>query len=368
MPEPIRLLEFFSGIGGLHYALNIAGVDAQVVEAFDTNQVANKVYEHNFGKKVNGKTIERLTVTDIDRYNADGWLLSPPCQPYTQGGKMMDNQDPRAKPLMHLIALMPKLKKAPQYLFLENVKNFETSRSRKVLMECLKAMNYDVTECLLSPVDFGIPNHRARYYMCARRRGPEDEAPRQDRPVATTWPLDGAPFDVSLPTLSTFLEAIDIDDHTYDVPARSILRLHNFRFDIVRPSDTRTSCVTKSYGSHHLASSGSLLQTKQMEVTEYQWHDPASLVDLGLRFLTPIEVASLHAFPLPSAGPLAQSGEGEEKPAAVARSEPRAFVAPSQAPYLAFPEEITTQQRYRLLGNSLNCWVVSELYRVVLFN
>lgn len=62
------------------------------------------------------------------RYQADCWLLSPPCQPYTQGGKMKDIDDSRAKPLLHLIKLLSALENPPTYLFLENVKNFEVSQ------------------------------------------------------------------------------------------------------------------------------------------------------------------------------------------------------------------------------------------------
>lgn len=45
----------------------------------------------------------------------------------------------------------------------------------------------------------------------------------------------------------------------------------------------------------------------------------------------------------------------------------RAFSPPDQEPHLEFPEHVSLSQRYRLLGNSLNCWVVSELLRCELF-
>lgn len=38
---------------------------------------------------------------------------------------MKDSEDQRAKPLLHLISLLSKVSNAPEYLFLENVKNFE---------------------------------------------------------------------------------------------------------------------------------------------------------------------------------------------------------------------------------------------------
>ena len=51
---PITALEFYSGIGGMRYALH-AAVGKQrghrVLAAFDLNPVANVVYEHNFGDR-----------------------------------------------------------------------------------------------------------------------------------------------------------------------------------------------------------------------------------------------------------------------------------------------------------------------------
>ncbi|CAO3615574.1 unnamed protein product [Mucor fragilis] len=269
---PIRCLEFFSGIGGLHYALNIAQVNAQVVEAFDVNEIANKVYKHNFKHTPSKKTIDRLTVKDIDRYKATCWLLSPPCQPYTNGGHKKDTEDPRAKALLHLIDLLPQLDVIPEYIFLENVKNFETSQSRKKLVEQLDALSYEINEYLLTPTQFGIPNHRMRYYLTARRSSQPRETTESHLDkgtIQTEWMIDSKrQMEASkLPPLSHFLEEGDsVDTNKWMVPERFILRLYKFRLDIVRPTDKHTSCVTKAYGSHHIQTSGSLVQTKDLEV------------------------------------------------------------------------------------------------------
>lgn len=131
MPDQLRALEFFSGIGGLHYALEYAlEKSGQVVAAFDINTIANEVYTHNFGIKPINKLIDRLTIKDISKYDVDCWLLSPPCQPYTAGGNRLDDKDNRANGLIHLIGLLEQLESKPKYLFVENVPNFETSDSR----------------------------------------------------------------------------------------------------------------------------------------------------------------------------------------------------------------------------------------------
>lgn len=43
-----RALEFYAGIGGMHYGLVAALPDAQLVKAFEVNDLANDVYQHNF--------------------------------------------------------------------------------------------------------------------------------------------------------------------------------------------------------------------------------------------------------------------------------------------------------------------------------
>lgn len=60
---PVRVLEFYSGIGGMHYALALAGLEvpAKVLTAFDINTVANEIYRHNFpGVKVVQRLIESI--------------------------------------------------------------------------------------------------------------------------------------------------------------------------------------------------------------------------------------------------------------------------------------------------------------------
>ncbi|KAK4520432.1 uncharacterized protein ATC70_008567 [Mucor velutinosus] len=358
---PIRCLEFFSGIGGLHYALNIAQINAQVVEAFDVNEIANKVYRHNFNHSPSKKTIDRLTVKDIDWYKATCWLLSPPCQPYTNGGHKKDAEDPRAKALLHLIDLLPQLDVIPEYIFLENVKNFETSQCRKKLVEQLDALGYEINEYLLTPTQFGIPNHRMRYYLTARR-SPQTQRTTESyidtSKIQTEWTIGNKPIEeVELPPLSQFLEEGDnVDVKKWMVPERFILRLYKFRLDIVRPTDKHTSCVTKAYGSHHIQTSGSLVQTKDLECTDYNWDDTPSLLSFGLRFLSPTEVSRLHAFP----GPAYQLSSSDDDSYSN-------FDPPTCEPHLKFPQDVSHIQQYRLLGNSLNCWVVAELYRCALF-
>ncbi|ORY39384.1 S-adenosyl-L-methionine-dependent methyltransferase [Rhizoclosmatium globosum] len=333
----IRALEFFSGIGGLHYGLEHAlkntSTAPEVLAAFDINQIANSVYEHNFASKPSTKTIAVLTPKDIERYgHVDLWLLSPPCQPFTSGGKALDDKDDRSKPLLHLLDLLPKLASPPKYLFLENVPNFETSVCRNLVVTCLQKLGYEYQEYIVSPLQFGIPMIEG---------DTDGTEPNLTLDLKTEWPLDGSALTV--PPLSEYLEDLT-DTSPYLLPANYISSRPSFRFDIVRPESLRTSTVTKSYGTKMVTRSGSFLQTQKMEVVTPNFDDSASIIELGLRFLTPVEVARLHAFPIDAK----ESSPSSHK--------------------LEFPKSVSMGQQWKLLGNSLNVKVIGELMKHSFFS
>ncbi|PIA16261.1 S-adenosyl-L-methionine-dependent methyltransferase [Coemansia reversa NRRL 1564] len=376
--QPIVCLEFFSGIGGLHYGIQESGISYRMAMAFDMNENANDVYEYSFGQRPNNKAIDYLTIQDIDRHKADCWLLSPPCQPYTRGGNYGDNDDPRARGLMHILDLLPQLQHRPSYILLENVMNFETSQSRNLLIKVLGKLGFKFYECLLSPIQFGIPNNRLRYFLIARLRRPdpcilenksncqvglntthicsehtmwlsenikltENYLSQGKEVIYTEWPFGPAVKTITVKEIiqRPLYSYVDTNQNTVltlQVSASDILRRRRLEFDIVQPSSTQTSTFTKAYGSKHLIGSGSLLQTQQMDITENGFNAPEKLLNLGLRFFSPKEVARLHHFP-----------EKDFKHT------------------LKFPSRITQRQQLQLLGNSLNVHVVAQLLKHILF-
>ncbi|KAI9325910.1 S-adenosyl-L-methionine-dependent methyltransferase [Zopfochytrium polystomum] len=401
--RPIRALEFFSGIGGLHYGLLFSQQPgASVVASFDINPVGNVVIAHNFGVAPIQKVVESLTAKQLDEYQVNCWLLSPPCQPYTRGGKKLDDQDLRARGLLHLVELLPQLANPPKYIFLENVLNFEVSRSRDLLLAQLHRLGYSFDEWMLTPTQFGIPNDRKRYYLTARREqrtlnsSSTDQDPVAPPPLAlrSEWPAVLPQYGPPLPLnayvedtalvggISPFLPVAlerhklgknmeelssannneDDDDQDvaeepmvdealrYKVP-EAFLKSRKYISPgyVVSPTDTECPCFTKAYG-HRGIGAGAFLQTKGFEAPRDLSNPLEAGEALGLRLFTPLEIARLHAFPIDDKSP---------RPTAPAPHPVRAF---------SFPPSLTLHQKYRLLGNSLNVKVVGELLRWVLFN
>ncbi|KAG2590046.1 hypothetical protein PVAP13_5NG312300 [Panicum virgatum] len=201
-PALWRVLEFYSGIGGMvvlstlalfpdsphdlsnlaaarvsapysfcsqRYSLMALGARAEVVEAFDINDVANDVYEHNFGHRPCQGNIQTLTASDLDKYKAHAWLLSPPCQPYTRQGLQKHSADARAFSFIKILNLMQNMSYPPQMLFVENVVGFEVSDTHDQLLEVLSSLNFNLQEFILSPLQFGVPYSRPRYFCLAKR-------------------------------------------------------------------------------------------------------------------------------------------------------------------------------------------------------
>ncbi|KAH9760787.1 tRNA (cytosine(38)-C(5))-methyltransferase 2 [Citrus sinensis] len=168
--EAWRVLEFYSGIGGMRYSLMKADVSAQVVEAFDINDKANDVYELNFGHRPYQGNIQNLTAAELDMYGAHAWLLSPPCQPYTRQGLQKQSSDARAFSFLKILELIPHTVKPPHMLFVENVVGFETSDTHAKMIEILANSDYLTQEFILSPLQFGVPYSRPRYFCLAKRK------------------------------------------------------------------------------------------------------------------------------------------------------------------------------------------------------
>lgn len=316
---------------------------------FDINTVANKVYKSNFGLEPTivfkyflyrklylicfQANVEHLPAEYFEKLDAEAWLLSPPCQPFTRGGKRMDDEDPRSTGFLHLLDVLRKMRNPPRYMFLENVLNFEVSRTHERMIEVLKSLGFRIEEYLVEPTDpwVGIPNARLRYYLAATRTSEGCGEYTEHIYRSFEEVLGPAPSQAIRP-ISDFLDSVDDDDTKYLVPLRYLTDYKNYRHDIKKPDSLSSTTFTKAYGSKHIIGTGSFLQTKRLSL-EYACDDPEVLVTLGLRFFSPNEIARLHGLPMDG---------------------PHAF---------HFDPSTTLSQQYKLLGNSMNIKVVSLILK-----
>ncbi|XP_028522948.1 tRNA (cytosine(38)-C(5))-methyltransferase isoform X2 [Apis cerana] len=320
----MRVLELYSGIGGMHYALQESGIKGDIVAAVDINTVANNIYKYNFPNVLLlNCNIQSLSAQEINNLNIDTILMSPPCQPYTRIGLQKDMLDNRSSSLLHVLSLIPQIKTL-KYILLENVKGFEKSEMRNAILKCINTNGFNYKELILSPCQFGIPNTRYRYYLLAKKNNLE-------------FCFDQSILNFELSdSILKILPKKHVEGSQYLIP-KKLLEKRVWLMDIRTSQSNGSCCFTKAY-SHYVEGTGSVYcpyseKTIKEAFSEANKYERQSLEvskileKLMLRYFTPREISRLMCFP-------------EE---------------------FTFPEYITDKQKYRLLGNSINIYVVSRL-------
>ncbi|RIB25640.1 S-adenosyl-L-methionine-dependent methyltransferase [Gigaspora rosea] len=289
--------------------------------------------------------------------------MSPPCQPYTRTGLHRGSEDIRSKSFIYLVDLLAKMNNPPTYILIENVKGFEESETRATLIKQLINCNYNYQEFFITPLQLGIPNSRLRYYMLAKKQPlafkTSDNSKILNHIPCSLYDQDFVDIrntndskliekkiidsKLKIVPIEKYLKIVD-DDDRYSIPSKVLLKYGKL-FDIVKPSSTRSCCFTKGY-YHYVEGTGSILQmNEELDVNlflvfvfiaqQLSNNDMlASLSLLRLRYFTEQEISQIMGFP-------------------------KEFL---------FPDEITLKQRYRVLGNSININVVSELIKYLLLD
>jgi tRNA (cytosine38-C5)-methyltransferase len=373
--KEIQLIEFFSGVGGMRLAVQKACKEVtddtrnrlcwqlKSCVSYEIADNANQIYRHNFEKQNTASGADRLVCQEIQRLSnvppADIWTLSPPCQPFCSkpGAKHLDIDDRRCEGLLAVIRFLEEKQtfERPDWIVLENVKGFTASRMLQTWKDALRRCGYTWKQYLLSPTQFGTPNHRMRYYMiCEKSRRfagkedcmytdpPADSGMSEVKPVANY--VDETHFLSNHSCTSNATKVQQVSDK--DPDSRTSLYVPNWvlekpwakELDFVGPNDDITHCFTSSYGRIFHPASGSLfcptkIVSERTTTNNGMSTDGASLKsvygDGRARRFTPREVANFLDFP----------------------------------EWFSFPPHMTLERQYKHISNAVNVKVVSSLVR-----
>ena len=165
---PLRFIDLFAGLGGFHLALKKLGHEC--VFASELRGDLRQLYKINYpGTRIEGD-IKNINPKDIP--NHDILCAGFPCQPFSQAGYRMGFNDEERGNMFYYIRDILREKK-PQFLLLENVANLEghdKGRTWKTIEKELHEVGYEIDKKILSPHQFGIPQHRKRIYIVGVRR------------------------------------------------------------------------------------------------------------------------------------------------------------------------------------------------------
>lgn len=165
---PLKFIDLFAGLGGFHLALKKLGHEC--VFASELRGDLRQLYKINYpGTRIEGD-IKNINPKDIPDH--DILCAGFPCQPFSQAGYRMGFNDEERGNMFYYIRDILQEKK-PQFLLLENVANLEghdKGRTWKTIEKELHEVGYEIDKRVLSPHQFGIPQHRKRIYIVGVRR------------------------------------------------------------------------------------------------------------------------------------------------------------------------------------------------------
>jgi DNA (cytosine-5)-methyltransferase 1 len=160
----LKAIDLFCGAGGSSWGARLAGAD--LVGAFDSWELAGKVYKDNFpnAKFYHGR-LEDLNLPQVanELGKIDLMLASPEC---TNHGPAKGNR-PRCEAskntAFQVLRFAETLK--PRWIFIENVSSMRHWERFEELISELQALGYKVRHQVLNASQFGVPQRRRRLFL-----------------------------------------------------------------------------------------------------------------------------------------------------------------------------------------------------------
>ena len=167
-------IDLFAGLGGFHIALESLG--CKCVFTSELKEDLQQLYKLNFPNtsRIEGD-ITKVDLTTIPHH--DILCAGFPCQPFSQAGKRQGFSDEgRGNMFDYICAIIKErgqVNDKPKFLLLENVSNLkghDNGNTWRIIQERLNTLGYYVSGEILSPHQFGIPQHRKRIYIVGLRK------------------------------------------------------------------------------------------------------------------------------------------------------------------------------------------------------
>lgn len=165
----MRMIDLFSGAGGLSLGLKNAGFSAEV--AVEVNRDACQTYANLF-PHVDLKDGD-IRHVDFRPYAGQVSLVAggPPCQPFSSGGKRLADQDGRNM-VPEFLRAVSEVK--PPLVLMENVPGLISGDRRSYfdwVTGSLRAFGYSVTWQIVNAADYGVPQRRRRLVVVGSKVG-----------------------------------------------------------------------------------------------------------------------------------------------------------------------------------------------------
>ncbi len=158
----MKFIDLFAGLGGFHTALGRLG--HKCVYACEIDPALNKIYEDIYGIQPDFD-ISKADLKKIPEY--DILCAGFPCQPFSKAGSQSGFNHKVAGDMFDKLCSFLEAHR-PKFFFLENVPNLLTHDKGFTwlyMKSKLEGLGYSISQDLISPTDFNVPQTRQRVYI-----------------------------------------------------------------------------------------------------------------------------------------------------------------------------------------------------------
>ena len=167
-PEPLRLVDLFSGAGGLSAGFSpFVGHAFVPVWANDFEPNAARTYRRNFGPHCDSREISSLLAgPDFVVPSADVVVGGPPCQGFSLLNRNR-RTDPRKALWRQFLAAVER--SSASVFVMENVPQLLGSAEHERIVDTASQMGYRLAWAKLCAADYGVPQRRHRAFILGCR-------------------------------------------------------------------------------------------------------------------------------------------------------------------------------------------------------
>lgn len=177
----LKVIDFFSGCGGVSEGLRQAGFDIAI--GLDFDKKASETYQANFPEALfynsDIRELDEKELAEVFKQknqNNDPLILvaCAPCQPFSTQNKAKSEDDIRRTLLDETHRFIKELD--PDYIFVENVPGLQKidkdkDGPYKRFTDFLSIQGYKFIEFIAKSEDYGVPQRRKRFVLLASKLG-----------------------------------------------------------------------------------------------------------------------------------------------------------------------------------------------------
>lgn len=230
-------VDIFSGAGGLSLGAINAGID--IVLAIEKDKFAAETYIKNHpNTHVVCDDISNLNPLDFLSESPFIILGGPPCQGFSVSNRQTRNIENENNGLFKEFLRFVEILKPNWFLFenVEGITNFNKGKTLKYILNQFRKIGYKTTNSVLYASDYGVPQHRNRFFIVGNRHDINFKFPEPiDKKVTVGEAIEdlpilenGANYDSlpyrSIPKISEYAKLMRIDslEATQNIVSRNM--------------------------------------------------------------------------------------------------------------------------------------------------